>query len=598
MKQLILILCSVAFMWPGQGTGQTQFRDLSIAPAAATAFLGVQSNTVSREKAKKLGFDNPYGSYVTSVIGNTAAERAGIQPFDYIYRVDERETTQYHRLGDILADYEPGNKARIFYQRNGIKRSADVVLGTREEAVYQKVGQSEKAFLGISPVYEAGASADGIGVNIVESSTAEAIGLQDGDRITAINGFPMIDWDDITTAIGMLRAGAQVNVTYLRNGKSAMASGAIKSLTTQRPREEIVEKNVESYRDSKDYAFLGIYSEGLDKEKAEKLGYDNPYGSYVTSVIRSSAAAKADIRPFDYVYGVDEYRVGENQQLTGILKKYAPGDKATILLIRQGQKKEIPVVLGSRSDAEEKPSRNKCEDPFLGITEHKSSGENDRGIAIGIVDNSTAKEIGLQNGDRLLSINGHRMVDWNDIGMAIDNLRVGETIQVAYLRNGKESKASGPIKSYSATKNCRDCDCDELDQTFQFEIDPDFELELHHGAAPALADLTAQISEVGADDAQQMRNKYDLDLPQSSNLKLNAIRIASNQLEGSFRLEFELPQAGETSVRIYSGSGRLIYDYDLGSFSGRFSDDVNLAQNGPGKYFLLVRQGNQRLARK
>ena len=42
-----------------------------------------------------------------------------------------------------------------------------------------------------------------------------------------------------------------------------------------------------------EYAFLGIYSERVSKEKAKKLGFDNPYGSYVSSVIPGTAAGRA-----------------------------------------------------------------------------------------------------------------------------------------------------------------------------------------------------------------------------------------------------------------------------------------------------------------
>jgi len=45
------------------------------------AFLGVNTNHVSEEKAKVLGFKNSDGVYVTEVIENSAAEKTGIQPF-------------------------------------------------------------------------------------------------------------------------------------------------------------------------------------------------------------------------------------------------------------------------------------------------------------------------------------------------------------------------------------------------------------------------------------------------------------------------------------------------------------------------------------
>jgi hypothetical protein len=42
----------------------------------------------------------------------------------------------------------------------------------------------------------------------------------------------------------------------------------------------------------------------------------------------------------------------------------------------------------------------------------------------------------------------------------------------------------------------------------------------------------------------------------------------------------------------------MIYEYDLGDFSGPFEDQVDIAQNGPGTYFLEVRQGDKSATKK
>ena len=68
--------------------------------------------------------------------------------------------------------------------------------------------------------------------------------------------------------------------------------------------------------------------------------------------------------------------------------------------------------------------------------------------------------------------------------------------------------------------------------------------------------------------------------------------------KGFFELQFNLAQRGETTVRLYNAAGRQIYEYDLGSFSGAFSDQIDLAQNGPGNYYLLIEQNGKTFGRK
>ncbi|MEO1711779.1 MAG: PDZ domain-containing protein, partial [Bacteroidota bacterium] len=180
-----------------------------------SAFLGVRSDDISREKAKKLGFSNYYGDYVTKVIKNTAAEKAGIQPFDYIFKLDEKETTSSRRLGDLLDNYSPGDQVKISYYRRGKVQSVNATLGTRATADYASE-KKEKPFLGVSQIGTSSANSDldGVSVSIISNSTAEAMGMRRGDMIAKINGFTILDWNDISTAVNTLRVGESVRVDF------------------------------------------------------------------------------------------------------------------------------------------------------------------------------------------------------------------------------------------------------------------------------------------------------------------------------------------------------------------------------------------------
>jgi hypothetical protein len=68
--------------------------------------------------------------------------------------------------------------------------------------------------------------------------------------------------------------------------------------------------------------------------------------------------------------------------------------------------------------------------------------------------------------------------------------------------------------------------------------------------------------------------------------------------KGLFQLQFELPSSGATAIQFYNSMGRVIYDYDLGQFSGEFEDHIDLAQNGTGDYFLFITQGSKSITRK
>ncbi len=598
------------------------YRSVVIAPDGV--FLGIEANEISSEKARKLGFENSYGSYVSRVIENTAAKAAGLQPFDYIYGVNEQRTSDNQNLTDILEDYEPGTEVTLHFIRKGQKMTAKVSLGSDENQDWD-FEEEDPGFLGVSPHdEEAEDDMDGVTVEIVEASTAQEIGLKDGDIITQINGYPILDWEDVTTAVRNTSPGDQIEIRFSRNGNEMQGKGTVKSYGDVYPDDENEDWDVDVDWDemgdvdirlddetdfewdgkSDDRAFLGIYIEMISENKASKLGFDNPYGSYVGGVMKNTAAEKAGIKSLDYIYGIDEYRVGENQNLGGILKKYKPGDKATVHFIRKEKKMSASLTFGKHSEAE-KVSRNSCEDPFFGIVQAGSSDS--EGIKVNPVENTTAKDLGLQDGDVITHINGYKMIDWTDVTLAIGMLNPGETIAVEYLRDGKKMKGSKAIKSYAETKNCKDCDCGKKDNvTIKIDDPVNFEFRWKDDKSSAgevstpridIAKAQVAMENVTSGEESTLKGK-GINLPQQSTLTVNNLRLTPNQGQGLFSLNFNLPSSGKTVVKVYNIAGRAIYEYDLGRFSGEFADSIDISQNGPGDYFLQITQDDKVFTKK
>lgn len=354
------------------------------------------------------------------------------------------------------------------------------------------------------------------------------------------------------------------------------------------------EKRYQPFRET---AFLGIYSEQLSEEKARKLGFDNLYGSYVTRVVENSAAERAGVRPLDYIYGVDEYRTGKEQNLTHIIRKYKPGQPAVLHLYRRGEKQALKATFGARTESKSR-ERDKCEDPFLGISAAGKRGEAPDGVTVNIIDNSTAEAIGMQDGDHIIAINGYRMLDWQDISTAINAMKVGEKITVEVARNGKEQKMRGPIKSYCETKPEK-----ALNMDIQVAPQPGewFDRYFKKGEKKEIVivgpeQVEVDVRSLGADEAIKLEREKKITLKAVNNLALEGLTI--EQDGDGFEMEFTLPGRGETSIRIYNEAGRLIYLYDLGNFSGEFRDEVNLSQNDTGNFYLEIRQGDKSAAKK
>ncbi len=152
-------------------------------------YLGVYSNGVSKTKAEALDFDNTYGSYVTRVLAGSAAEKMGLQVFDYIYAVDEKPTTEDRHLTSLLRCYRPGDQVQISYIRNGATYTGNTTLTRKVKSKHRWKSENEEPFFGVKPNHDdLPRNQNGVRVDIISNSTAETMALKDGDIIETING--------------------------------------------------------------------------------------------------------------------------------------------------------------------------------------------------------------------------------------------------------------------------------------------------------------------------------------------------------------------------------------------------------------------------
>lgn len=545
------------------------------------AFLGINYELISKEKARLLGFDNPHGDYITKVIKNTAADKAGLKIFDYIYGVDDFRVGKDHQLGQALKGLQPGDKITVHFYRQGRSFSLPVTLGTRTDV---KQESKSHAFLGISQHNEHDERTKGVMVNVVDHSAAKEMGLESGDVILSINTYPMITWSDIATVIESMEPGQAVNLTYKRDGQKMRASGKVKSMAETKQYTAVKPKK-------KVKPYLGIQYDELSGYKAEKLGVRNPYGTYITQVYPGTAADRAGLLAFDYIVGIDNYIFGEDQDLGVIMGKYSAGDEAILRVIRGGGKVDLEVVFGNLSDKKTLVI-DKCEKAFFGIIQINSK-EKTEGVVVDIVPNSTAEDMGLKKGAMIIRINNHNTYDWSDITAAISQLKKGEQISVEFMQEGKKEKNALPIKSYCETKKIEgNSQAESLGKEAEsWAVTAPGMME--EGEPVDINNVDLMISDISDMEASMM--DYETGV---SNLRVDYLSINPHPESGKFLMEFSLEGTGDLSVRLHNGAAREIYSYESADFNGPFSDTVNISQNGTGNYYIEIKHGNRHLCKK
>jgi S1-C subfamily serine protease len=112
-----------------------------------------------------------------------------------------------------------------------------------------------------------------------------------------------------------------------------------------------------------DYAYLGVTSESLYPQLAEHLEIDSESGALITDVVDGSPADDAGLKGSsgqttfqlqqvktggDVVIAVDGKPVLQNNDLSELIATHRPGEEATLTVIRDGERDEVEVTLGSR----------------------------------------------------------------------------------------------------------------------------------------------------------------------------------------------------------------------------------------------------------
>jgi len=114
--------------------------------------------------------------------------------------------------------------------REGKTMSVPVTFGKQSDAIYRKMPKEEEPFFGVKQDhYNWQNNTPGVKVDIVDNSAAEAIGLQDNDIITTINGQKIIDWHDLGNMVDNMKPGQTITVDYLRDDQPKSGSTKIKS---------------------------------------------------------------------------------------------------------------------------------------------------------------------------------------------------------------------------------------------------------------------------------------------------------------------------------------------------------------------------------
>jgi len=175
---------------------------------------------------------------------------------------------------------------------------------------------------------------DGVMIaSVFPGSPADKAGLIGGDIVTVFDGDSMHGEDDISSKLGATPIGKTVEVEFLRDGETK------KTLLTT--------ISSESY-DSDDFfgpqgrGFLGI-DDDLNRVEVPHLKI---YGVEVEDVLPNRPADIAGWRDNDIVIEFNGTPIRTPEEFNHRIDRATPGSTVTSIIIRNGERLEIPVKVG------------------------------------------------------------------------------------------------------------------------------------------------------------------------------------------------------------------------------------------------------------
>ena len=170
-------------------------------------------------------------------------------------------------------------------------------------------------------------------------------------------------------------------------------------------------------------AFLGIQypRENLSDELKSQNGIKEGEGVFVMEVTKEGAAESAGIKKGDIITKVNGLPVTSGPEMVGQIATYRPGDKIQVTYKRNGKEYVVPIVL-----------RNST-----GTTDMvKTSALDKLGADLQNISKTTAKELGVNGGVEIRSINGNGL---------LSRVRIQEGY-VIVKANGKEVKNTDDLR--------------------------------------------------------------------------------------------------------------------------------------------------------
>jgi serine protease Do len=203
--------------------------------------------------------------------------------------------------------------------------------------------------------------------------------------------------------------------------------------------------------------WLGIEIKEIDDAILKQFGLKDKEGALVNSVMKDSPAAKGGMKRGDVIIEFDGQKVKSPSDLQSVVGKTGPKKQVSVKVIRDGSQKTLQFTTGEMPDevanggeeGKQKPGKEKEKEEitWLGMKVAELNDElmkaynvppDARGVIISDTgSDSDAREIGLEKGDVIASVNRMPTPDLDSFEKATKKVKLSDGVVFDIIRDGR-----------------------------------------------------------------------------------------------------------------------------------------------------------------
>ncbi|WP_445157209.1 DegQ family serine endoprotease [Halomonas sp. E14] len=188
--------------------------------------------------------------------------------------------------------------------------------------------------------------------------------------------------------------------------------------------------------------WLGVMIQPVSRDLAESFGMESASGALIADVDPAGPAAGAGLQAGDVVIQVDGEEVEQSRHLPRLIGRVSPGDEAELVIMRDGQRRELSVTIGDWPDSE-----------GAGEQREERGSQARLGVAVAPLEAAELERLGLEAGVRVSDVDprgaaGLAGIRAGDILVSIDHHAVESPAQLVELVESLPTDRALPVRLF------------------------------------------------------------------------------------------------------------------------------------------------------